>query len=209
MSAISRNIKRLRQKSGLTQDELAEKLHVTRQAVSNWENDKNQPDLDMLKDLAEVLCVDIKEIIYEPEPVRIRQRKWMIAGILCVLATVIWAVYFPLRRWTMAWRAMTFITKWDSLCAFTMYPLAVLLSGAALAALLSVWHDISPRTKKIRYFLFGVGLAALLAYSVMVFLSFQGTYQAYYVVSKWRSRLSWTFVVLGVALFYGWPRKAG
>ncbi len=34
MSDISKNIKRLRQEKGLTQDELAEKLHVTRQAVS-------------------------------------------------------------------------------------------------------------------------------------------------------------------------------
>ena len=34
---VGRNLKRLRQRSGLTQDDLAERLHVTRQAVSAWE----------------------------------------------------------------------------------------------------------------------------------------------------------------------------
>ena len=37
MSDIMKNIKRLRQRKGLTQEELGSKLHVTRQAVSNWE----------------------------------------------------------------------------------------------------------------------------------------------------------------------------
>lgn len=36
---IGRNCRRLRQRAGLTQEELAERLHVTRQAVSAWETD--------------------------------------------------------------------------------------------------------------------------------------------------------------------------
>lgn len=36
-------IKDLRKKKGLTQEQFALKLNVTRQAVSNWENDKNLP----------------------------------------------------------------------------------------------------------------------------------------------------------------------
>ena len=45
-------IKELRKRNSLTQDELADKLHVTRQAVSNWENDRNLPDLEMLIDIS-------------------------------------------------------------------------------------------------------------------------------------------------------------
>ena len=41
-------IKKLRQEQCLTQEELATKIHVTRQAVSNLENDKNLPDLETL-----------------------------------------------------------------------------------------------------------------------------------------------------------------
>jgi DNA-binding XRE family transcriptional regulator len=41
-------IKKLRQEQCLTQEELAAKIHVTRQAVSNLENDKNLPDFETL-----------------------------------------------------------------------------------------------------------------------------------------------------------------
>ena len=48
MSRFAENLRARRAALGLTQEELAEKLHVTRQAVSNWENGKHQPDLEML-----------------------------------------------------------------------------------------------------------------------------------------------------------------
>ena len=64
MNSISSNIKRLRKKSGMTQDELAEKMHVTRQAISNWETEKNQPDIESLNALASIFGTDINELIY-------------------------------------------------------------------------------------------------------------------------------------------------
>ena len=39
MSDISKSIKRVRNEKKMTQDALAEELHVTRQAISNWETD--------------------------------------------------------------------------------------------------------------------------------------------------------------------------
>ncbi len=64
MSKVSKNLKKIRTEKKLTQDALAEKLHVTRQAISNWENDKTKPDIESLEMLAEVLEVDIEELIY-------------------------------------------------------------------------------------------------------------------------------------------------
>lgn len=55
MSTFSANVRRRRQALGLTQDELAARLHVTRQAVSGWERGKTQPDLDTLAALAQAL----------------------------------------------------------------------------------------------------------------------------------------------------------
>ena len=37
MASVAKHIRKLRLERGLTQEELAERLHVTRQAVSNWE----------------------------------------------------------------------------------------------------------------------------------------------------------------------------
>ena len=45
---FSQQIREIRNKNRLTQEEMAQTLHVTRQAVSNWENGKNLPDLGML-----------------------------------------------------------------------------------------------------------------------------------------------------------------
>lgn len=61
---IGKNIRRGREAKGFTQEELARRLNVTRQAVSNWENEKTQPDIDTLQKLAQHLDVSAEELIY-------------------------------------------------------------------------------------------------------------------------------------------------
>lgn len=56
----------LRTKAGLTQDELAERVHVTRQAVSRWENGETVPNVDTLKELSLVFDVSINTILGSP-----------------------------------------------------------------------------------------------------------------------------------------------
>ncbi len=64
MAKISKNIKKLRAEKGITQEELAKSLYISRQAVSNWENDRTQPDIEMLENLSEIFQVSIEELIY-------------------------------------------------------------------------------------------------------------------------------------------------
>ncbi len=64
MAKVSKSIKKLRNEKGLTQDSLAEKINVTRQTVSSWENDRTQPDIEMLELLANTFEVGIEELIY-------------------------------------------------------------------------------------------------------------------------------------------------
>ena len=61
---VGKNIKFFREKKNITQSELADKLCVTRQAVSNWENGKTEPDIEMLNKIASVLEMSIEELIY-------------------------------------------------------------------------------------------------------------------------------------------------
>ena len=70
MNEVANSIKKLRQEKKLSQDQLAEQLHVTRQAVSNWENGKKQPDVDTLTGLAEIFDVSVERIIYGKEKPR-------------------------------------------------------------------------------------------------------------------------------------------
>jgi len=53
----------VRTKGGWTQDEFAEKLHVTRQAVSRWENGETTPTVGTLRAIAELFQVDMNELL--------------------------------------------------------------------------------------------------------------------------------------------------
>ncbi|MBQ8524816.1 MAG: helix-turn-helix domain-containing protein [Clostridia bacterium] len=61
---VGKNIKKIRTELNMTQEELAEKISVTRQAISNWETEKTQPDIETLERISEVLGVTIEELIY-------------------------------------------------------------------------------------------------------------------------------------------------
>ena len=56
-------IRELREKNGLTQAELAERLHVSDKAVSKWENGKGYPDVSLLEPIAAVFGVSVAELV--------------------------------------------------------------------------------------------------------------------------------------------------
>ena len=58
----------LRTRNGLSQDELAEKVFVTRQAVSRWENGETVPNTEALKLLSKVFNVSINTLLGSPHP---------------------------------------------------------------------------------------------------------------------------------------------
>lgn len=62
---IGKNIKRLREERKLTQEQVAEELGVSFQAVSSWERDEYKPDTDNLIKLAEMLDVSVSALIEE------------------------------------------------------------------------------------------------------------------------------------------------
>ena len=59
---IGEFLKELRKEKGLTQEQLADKLFVSRRTVSRWETGSNMPYLDMLVELADLYEVDLREI---------------------------------------------------------------------------------------------------------------------------------------------------
>lgn len=62
------NLLQMRKMKGFTQEEIAEKIGVTRQAVAKWEAGETVPDLDKCKMLAEVFEVSLDDLAnYEPE----------------------------------------------------------------------------------------------------------------------------------------------
>lgn len=60
---LSQNIKAYRKAKGISQEELAVRLHVVRQTVSKWEHDRSVPDAQMLIQLAQVLEVPVSALL--------------------------------------------------------------------------------------------------------------------------------------------------
>ena len=65
-------IQALRTKQGLSQNELAERVHVTRQAVSRWENGETTPGLETLKRLSQLFDDTACRVTNTPLPARSR-----------------------------------------------------------------------------------------------------------------------------------------
>lgn len=58
-------IKQLRKNQKITQDELAGKIYVSRQTISNWENNKSYPSMDFILSISEIFNVPIGTLIKE------------------------------------------------------------------------------------------------------------------------------------------------
>ena len=55
--------KELRKEKGLTQEQLAERLRVSRRTVSRWETGSNMPDLDILIEMSDYYEVELRELL--------------------------------------------------------------------------------------------------------------------------------------------------
>ena len=60
---LGENLRRMRERRGITQEELAERVHVVRQTVSKWEKGLSVPDADLLMAVAETLQVSVSDLI--------------------------------------------------------------------------------------------------------------------------------------------------
>lgn len=82
-------IKKLRTDNNLTQKELADKLNVTFQAVSKWENGKSVPDIAQLHEISKIFNIDISEILDgELKEKKKKKTGLIIAGFIIVIALI-------------------------------------------------------------------------------------------------------------------------
>lgn len=60
---IGKKLKDARMKSGFTQETVAEKLHVSRQTISNWENEKSYPDIISVIALSDLYSTSLDDLL--------------------------------------------------------------------------------------------------------------------------------------------------
>ena len=89
MGDIGKNIRQQRIQKNMTQDDLAARIHATRQTVSNYETGRSRPDVDMLPLLSEALECEVEQLLKGEITPRIdpqeRKRLLWSAGITAVL----------------------------------------------------------------------------------------------------------------------------
>ena len=92
---FGRTLRKLRTEKGLSQQDLAEKMYVTRSAIARWENDKRLPNIMMISRLAECLDVDVNTLIDAtsesdevPNVIIVDDRKIVLSGALSILEQV-------------------------------------------------------------------------------------------------------------------------
>lgn len=102
MRDIGKNIRELRLRAGFSQDELAERLFVTRQTVSNYENGRTRPDVEQILHLAEIFGADANAVLYGPPVPESRRRAVSRAVVGGGMTAMLWTGFLLLRRWVTA-----------------------------------------------------------------------------------------------------------
>lgn len=221
MRDVGKNIRDLRQESGLTQDELAERLFVSRQTVSNYELGRTRPDIDMLEQLARVLETDLSTLLYGP-PDREEKRRVLKRRLLRLLIALgtglgILALYLYLYPIAMEYSGRTYDSRPKFLVAAFLRPAAALCLGWALMQALSCFTALSPFSHKaagriraalitlLGLYLFSVVYVAAVLYIPGLFWLSSGPYKALYGVlfyaGMYTSRAPAAVLVLGAALW--------
>lgn len=121
---LGKQIRKYRTQAGCSQEQLAEKIYVSRQTISNWENDRSYPDIHSLVLLSEQFGVSLDELVkgdVEKMKKEITQQERQQfdsdSRIFTLLFVLLLIVPVPLVRW-MSWAGLALYLL---LFAFTMY----------------------------------------------------------------------------------------
>ena len=100
---FNEKLQELRKQKALTQEELAEKLYVSRTAVSKWESGRGYPSIDSLREIARFFSVTIDELLSGEEIVSIaeednkqreRQLRGLVFGLLDISVLILFFLPF-------------------------------------------------------------------------------------------------------------------
>lgn len=132
MENLGKNIRLLRVQRKMSQDQLAEALHVTRQTVSNYETGRSRPDVEMLTALAEALSVDVKELLYGPARQEHCARRLVGLVVGAVLTGLVGILYFVGGPWAQRLLEERYLAFPVYMVVYFVKPLFYLLLGWTL-----------------------------------------------------------------------------
>lgn len=170
MRDIGTNIRRARTRRKLTQDDLAQTVHTTRQTISNYETGRSRPDVETLRRLADALGVELTELLDGEPPAAARRaalHRLCIMGAVTLVLAGLWAYLHAVclrqyQRGDTAPLAAMLITEPLLLCALAW----TLLQALRMVTRLRPRRG-APWMHPLVWVLFGLSLAALLVSVVL------------------------------------------
>lgn len=134
MHDLGKRLRARRMALGMTQDELAAKLFVTRQTISNYERGLSEPDLDTLRRLAEALKTDTAALLgTERATGKVSRKKELLPFLLGLGVTAgAAALFFLLERQAFAWKSTHYDVVPYERVVLLLLPLIFLLQGWTL-----------------------------------------------------------------------------
>ena len=181
-------LQQLRKQKGLTQEQLADQLYVSRAAVSKWESGRGYPNIDSLKALAKFYSVTIDELLSGEQMLTIAEEDQ--------------------KHRTQNFRNQVFGLLDISACAYLFLPLFGQLQGEAIQAVSLLALSEVPSYLKIAYtiavigmILWGIVTLALpkCCIPVSLMLSVMGT--LLFIISSQPYAAAFGFLLLGIKAF--------
>ncbi len=167
VSELGKRLRERRVALGLTQDELADRLFVTRQTISNYERGLSEPDLDTLRRLAEALETDMPALLgtesSSKKTPHIKEILPLLLGVGLTAGAAAW--FFIAEKQAFAWKG----THYDALpyarLVLLLMPLVYLLLGWTLMQGVACFIELPALSPRLR-----VGLRLAVFALILVYL---------------------------------------
>lgn len=202
---FSEKLQILRKQQGMTQEQLAEKLYVSRTAVSKWESGKGYPNLESLKQISKLFSISIDELLSGDELVLLaeddkkavrRQNGLLFHGIMDCLSGLIPVLPLFGRQETDGIRAVTLFQDPDltfSIWVISLSLIAALFALGLLGCVLSGKEKMQP-AGRVRQCSLGVHITAVIFFALsrqpypVVFLFGLLLLKALWFTKEWKNR---------------------
>ena len=213
MAEFGENIRKAREKLGITQQTLADRLYVTRQAVSRWENGSRYPDLLTAKRLSQELDATLDDLLSNddmhtyPEvnplieyPLHKRVQTALFASsVVTNLIVVIWYIGFILTG-----SGRDFMSHWDKVAQFSGMLSTALITAVLIIGLVQSIKDriTPPVAARLAVMIFGVDMLNSLAVDYCYYRSQPAETAYIYIILTVAYLLVDAAVILSVLRFF-------
>ncbi len=193
---LSEKLQQLRKEKGLTQEQLAEKIFVSRTAISKWESGRGYPSLDYLKSISKFFEISIDDLLSGEELIRIAENdsrekadrlRTVFFGIIDCMASLLLFLPFFSKKEPGLIRAVSLLSLEDGTpllhTTFIVWTSMIIVFGITELALQNVRHFLWLKYKTAFSLFLGIG-AVLMFISSPLSYAYAGAFMFFLLVLK-------------------------